>query len=149
MQYLIILIYLFLNFSQSHDYKNNGIEVIRPVLKMVTENGKMGAGYFTIVNNTADIITLNGITSNIAKKQEIHEVILENDTYKMRPVKNGLSIKPGESLVFKSKSYHVMFFNINNTHKTNEMLQATLQFDKKVSIKIMFKVLISNTSHNQ
>ena len=98
MQYLIILIYLFLNFSQSHDYKNNGIEIIKPVLKMVTENGKMGAGYFTIVNNTTDIITLNGITSNIAKKQE-------------QPL---FVFKTNKTCLFFCKSFFVRTNNINN-----------------------------------
>ena len=48
---------------------------------MIANDGKMGAGYFKIKNNSDKEIHLVGIDSSIAKKQEIHEVVEENDVY--------------------------------------------------------------------
>ena len=148
MRYLIILIYLFFSVSFSHEYKKNGIEVIHPVLKMVSSNGKMGAGYLKIKNNTKKKVSLVSIDSKIAKKQEIHEVLLENNTYKMRPIKKGLIILPGKELVLKSKSYHIMFFDIYEAHETDEMLDAKLNFSDNLIINVKFKVLVGNSNHS-
>ena len=148
MRYLIIFIYFFFYTASSHEYKKAGIEVNHPILKLISEGSKIGAGYLKIVNNTKKEIFLESINSKISKKQEIHNVLIENDTYKMRPVKNGLKILPGEELVFKPKSYHVMFFGINEKYKSEEMLDAKLNFNNDVFINVKFKVLIGNKEHN-
>ena len=146
MRIFIVLLYFLLNQSFAHQYEKNGITISHPVLKMVTNDGKMGAGYFKIKNNSDDKIQLIGIDSSIAKKQEIHQVVEENDVYKMRPIKENLIVLPGKELIFKSKSYHVMFFGINESHVNDEMLDAKINFKNNV-INIKFKVLIGNQEH--
>ena len=101
-----------------------------------------------IINKSKKDIKLINLESNIAQKQEIHEVILENDIYKMRPINNGILIKPEETLQFKSKSYHFMFFNFNKKLEDNEMLEANLIFDKGLKIPIKFKVIVGHNEHN-
>ena len=112
------------------------------------EASKMGAGYLKIVNNTKKEVLLKSISSKISKRQEIHNVLLVNDTYKMRPIKNGLKILPGEELIFEPKSYHIMFFEMNKKYKNEEMLEAKLNFNNDVIINIKFKVLLGNKEHN-
>ncbi len=146
MRIYIVLLYFLLNQSFAHQYEKNGIIISHPILKMVTNDGKMGAGYFKIKNNSDNKIQLVSIVSNIAKKQEIHEVVEENNVYKMRPIKEALIVLPGKELIFKSKSYHVMFFGINKSHVNDEMLDAKMKFKNNV-INIKFKVLIGNQEH--
>ena len=146
MRIFIILLYFFLNHSFAHQYEKNGITISHPILKMVANDGKMGAGYFKIKNNSDNEVQLIGIDSNIAKKQEIHEVIEENGVYKMRSLKEDLIILPGKELIFKPKSYHIMFFGINKSHVNDEMLDAKINFKNNV-IDIKFKVLIGNKEH--
>ena len=111
MRYFIFLIYFFVFSSFGHEYINENIKIYHPILKIVNSNSKMGAGYMTIINKSENKIQLVNIDSKIAKKQEIHEVILENDVYKMRPINTDILIKPKETLEFKPKSYHFMFFH--------------------------------------
>ncbi|MDC0651705.1 copper chaperone PCu(A)C [Alphaproteobacteria bacterium] len=146
MRIYIVLLYFLLNQSFAHQYEKNGIIISHPILKMVTNDGKMGAGYFKIKNNSDNKIQLVSIISNIAKKQEIHEVVEENNVYKMRPIEEALIVLPGKELIFKSKSYHVMFFGINKSHVNDEMLDAKMNFKNNV-INIKFKVLIGNQEH--
>ena len=146
MRIYIVLLYFLLNQSFAHQYEKNGIIISHPILKIVTNDGKMGAGYFKIKNNSDNKIQLVSIISNIAKKQEIHEVVEENNVYKMRPIKEALIVLPGKELIFKSKSYHVMFFGINKSHVNDEMLDAKMNFKNNV-INIKFKVLIGNQEH--
>ena len=65
----------------------------------------------------------------------------------MRPIKNKVVIRPGEVLEFKPKSYHFMFFDIKKNLENNEMLNATLVFNKNLIIPIKFKVLIGKQEH--
>lgn len=147
---LLIHIYLLLIINTAlhgHDYKKNNIEIFHPIIKVVKEDTKVGAGYMKITNNSDKKIELIGIKSEIAQTQEIHEIILQNDIYKMRPLKRKLLIKPGETLEFKPKSYHFMFFNINNNLKDNEMLNANIILSGDLVIPIKFKVVVGNKKH--
>ena len=151
MKKIVIFIHLFFIFNYvtfAHDYSKEDIEVDHPIIKVVKQNSKVGAGYMKIINKSNKIVKLVSLEANIAKTQEIHEVILKNDVYKMRPIINGITIKPKEMLEFKSKSYHFMFFNFNKKLENNEMLKAKLVFDKGLVIPIKFKVIIGNNEHN-
>ena len=101
MRIFIVLLYFILNQSFAHQYEKNGITISHPILKMIANDGKMGAGYFKIKNNSDNEIQLIGIDSSIAEKQEIQEVVEENGVYKMRPLKEDLIVLPGKELIFK------------------------------------------------
>ena len=151
MKKIIIFVHLFLvlNYiSFAHDYRKEDIYVDHPIIKVVKLDSKVGAGYMKITNKSNKEIKLVSLKANIAKTQEIHEVILENDVYKMRPINVGVLIKPEDTLEFKSKSYHFMFFNFNKKLTENEMLEATLIFNKNLEIPIKFKVIIGHNKHN-
>ena len=151
MKKVVFFIYLFfiLNcVSFAHDYSKANINIDHPIIKVVKSNSKAGAGYMKIINKSNKEIKLSSLEANIAKTQEIHEVILENDVYKMRPINTDILIKPKDTLEFKPKSYHFMFFNFNKELKDNEMLEAKLIFDKGLVIPIKFKVIIGHNEHN-
>ena len=147
MHYLVLLTYIFFSNALGHDYFKGDIKIEHPVLRMTTENSKIGAGYMRIINNSEHTVKLTRIEANIAQNQEIHEVVLENEIYKMRPLKSALAINPNSDLVFKPKSYHFMFFNINNNHEKDEMLKANLIFNNNIAVPIEFKVIIGNKQH--
>ena len=65
----------------------------------------------------------------------------------MRPIKKPLAILPGKELELKFKSYHIMFYNIEKTHVSDEMLKAKVLFNDDVEVEIVFKVLIGNKTH--
>ena len=147
MRYIIIFLYFFLLELNSHQYEKNNVTIDHPILKMNSNNSKVGAGYFKIINNTTNKIVLDNIYSDISEKQEVHEVILINEVYKMRPLKKPLSILPGNELILKPKSYHVMFYNINRSHVADELLKAKILFNRDIEIEVNFKVVIGNDSH--
>ncbi len=151
MKKIILFIHLFfiLNYvSSAHDYSKENINIDHPIIKVVKLDSKVGAGYMKIINKSNKKIKLFSLEADIAKTQEIHEVILENDVYKIRPIKNGILIKPEDIVEFKPKSYHFMFFNFNKKLEDNEMLEAKLIFDKDLVIPIKFKVIIGHNEHN-
>ena len=104
--------------------------------------------YFRIENNSDSTISFIAIKSDIADIQEIHEVILEDNIYKMRPIKSGLEIKPKSSLDFKPKSYHIMFYKIKKSFLPEEMVKAKLLFNSNIIIDVEFKVIVGNSHHS-
>ena len=146
MRILIIFIYLFSFFVLCHEYEKNNIIVDHPILKINSDRSKVGAGYMKIINNSTTDIYFSKISSEISKRLEIHEIIEENNTYKMRPVENALLIPSGEEIVFKSKSYHAMFYNFNSVLNNNDLIDATLHFSNQLKIPVKFKVIIRNNN---
>ena len=149
MRYLIILLYFFLFQATGHQFEKNNIIIKHPILKISKNSTKVGAGYFEIFNNLEKEIYLLGIESKISNKQEIHEIIEENNIFKMRALTKGLLIKPGSSIKFKPKSYHIMFFKFNQILKSDQMVDAKLKFNDNFILPIKFKVVTnSSKSHN-
>ena len=146
MRILIIFIYLFSYLVFCHEYEKNNIIVDHPILKINSDRSKVGAGYMKIINYSTSDIYFIKISSEISKRLEIHEIIEENNTYKMRPVENALLIPSGEEIVFKSKSYHAMFYNFNSTLNNNDLIDATLHFSNQLKIPVKFKVIIRNNN---
>ena len=148
MRNLIIFIHLFCTSLLAADYSKQDIIIRSPILKVPTEDSSVGAGYMKIFNNSNKAIAFLGIKSNISEVQEIHEVLLQNNVYKMRAVSNGILIKPGQELLFKPKSYHIMFYNINAKLLKNNKVEAHLIFSNNIEIPIKFNVNIG-TSKNK
>ena len=146
MRILIIFIYLFSYLVFCHEYEKNNIIVDHPILKINSDRSKVGAGYMKIINNSTSDIYFSKISSEISKRLEIHEIIEESNTYKMRPVENALLIPSGEEIVFKSKSYHAMFYNFNSVLNNNDLIDATLHFSNQLKIPVKFKVIIRNNN---
>ena len=86
MRYLLILVYFFLFHVNGHQFEKNNVIIKQPIIKVNKNSTKVGAGYFTILNNSQKIISLLGIVSKISDKQEVHEVIEDNNIFKMRPI---------------------------------------------------------------
>ena len=49
---------------------------------------------------------------------------------KMRPVDDGLEIKPGETVTLKPGSLHMMFMDLTHPLETGGMVEATLQSER-------------------
>ena len=148
MRYLLILVYFFLFQANGHQFEKNNVIIKQPIIKVNKNSTKVGAGYFKILNNSQKRIFLLGIESKISEKQEVHEVIEDNNVFKMRPLTKSLLIKPGTSIEFKPQSYHIMFFKFNKMLEPNQMVEATLNFGDNFFIPIKFKVITNNEKHN-
>ena len=147
MRIFVFLIYFFSFLAYSHEYQKNDILIDHPIIKVNTKESKVGAGYMKIINNSQTDVYIERVTSNISEKLEIHEVVNDNNVYKMRNVEKPLLIPAGGNLAFKAKSYHVMFYNIFNTLDSDNFVSANLHFNNNLIIPIKFKVVLTNINH--
>ena len=151
---LIILSFFFSLFSlslNSHEFESKYVLIDHPWIKEVNEGSTVGAGYFKITNKREDAaIKLLGAKSSLARKIEIHEMIMIDEVMKMRPLKSGLLLQQGESIALKPMGKHLMFIGVKNYPKRGEMVEVELLFEKIPSLIVKFKVdsLDAETNHD-
>jgi len=93
-----------------------------------------------IKNNGSTPDRLIGGSSDVASKFEVHEMKMENGVAKMRPVKGGLEIKPGETVELKPDSLHVMFVGLKKQLSAGDQISATLVFEKAGTVSVDYDV---------
>lgn len=109
--------------------QDKGIEIERAHARIIPAN-RMGAVYLTIVNGTKETDRLVSASTPMAGTAELHTTTTDNGVMKMRPVENGIVVKPGESAELKPGGLHIMLMNLKSTPKPGESFPLTLTFQK-------------------
>jgi hypothetical protein len=65
---------------------------------------------------------------------------MDNGVMKMRPVKGGLEIKPGDTVTLKPSGFHVMLMDLKNPLEQGKTVGVTLQFEKAGTVKVEFPI---------
>ena len=76
----------------------------------------------------------------MAKVVQIHTMSMENGVMKMRHLTDGLEIAPGQTVVLKPGSFHVMFMGLKKPLKKGDEVPVFLNFEKTAGIGVMVKV---------
>jgi len=83
---------------------------------------------------------LVGFSSPAAGMPQIHEMKMENGVMKMRPLAQGLEIKPGQTVEFKPSGYHLMFMGLQQPFVKGKRVKATLSFATAGKVDVEFDV---------
>ena len=126
--------------SGSATYKLGDLTVTSPWTRATPGGAKIAGGYLKITNNGSAADRFVGAKSGTADRVEIHEMSMSDGVMKMRPLPNGLEIKPGETVELKSGGYHLMFMDLSQPLKQGDSLKATLQFEKAGLLDVNFNV---------
>jgi copper(I)-binding protein len=65
---------------------------------------------------------------------------MDNGVMKMRPVKDGVEIKPGATVELKSGGYHLMMMDLKQPLKAGDHVKGTLTFEKAGPVDVEFAV---------
>jgi hypothetical protein len=101
---------------------------------------KVGGGFLTIENKGATPDKLIGGSSPAAGKVEVHETAMNNGVATMRPVKDGLSIPPAQSVTLAPGGYHLMLMQLKAPLKKGDKVPVTLAFEKAGEVKVTLDV---------
>ncbi|MFC0809021.1 copper chaperone PCu(A)C [Ensifer sp. P24N7] len=127
--------------ANAHDFKAGTIEIKHPWSKVAPPVAPVLGGYVTIVNTGAEPDRLLGGSATIAERFEIHESKTENGVAKMRPLKDGLVIGPGETVKLEPDgSAHIMFVKPSKRPAAGEKFAGTLVFEKAGVVDVEFAV---------
>jgi copper(I)-binding protein len=121
-------------------YKVGAIEIEQPFARATPKGATIGAGYMKITNKGTEADRLIGGTAPFAQRFEVHSMAMEQGVMKMREVKDGLEIKPGETVELKPGGFHVMFVNLKQPLKQGDKVKVTLTFAKAGTIDVEYPV---------
>lgn len=124
----------------ANDYTAGGLKISQPWARATPKSAPVGGGYLSITNSGTTPDRLIGGTSAASQGFEIHEMSMDNGIMKMRPLPNGVEIKPGETVTFKPSGYHIMFTGLKAPLTKGERIDATLKFEKAGEVKVDFLV---------
>ncbi len=94
-----------------------------------TVRGQKATGAFMQLTAT-ESATLVSLESPVAGSVQIHEMKLENDVMKMRPIPR-LDLPAGTSVELKPGGYHVMLMDLKQPLKKGEAVPIRLRFESK------------------
>jgi copper(I)-binding protein len=121
-------------------FKLGDLTVTSPWTRATPGGAKIAGGYLRITNSGSSTDRFVGARSDATDHVEIHEMSMSDGVMKMRPLPNGLEIKPGETVELKSGGYHLMFMDLKQPLKQGDTLKSTLQFEKAGSLDVNFNV---------
>ena len=126
--------------AHAEDVTAGPLKISAPWARATPKGASVGGGYMKISNtgNAADRL-LSG-TSDVSSRFEIHETTMDDGVMKMRPVANGIEIKPGQTATLEPSGYHVMFVGLKQQLKQGEHFKATLEFAKAGKVDVDFTI---------
>lgn len=124
--------------------KLGDLSITGPSVRAMVPGAKVAGGFLTIANDGKDADKLVAVTTDGVKRVEIHEMSMQNDVMKMRPLEGGLDIPAGEKVELKSGGYHLMFIQPEKPYKEGETVPVTLEFEKAGKVTIDFPVTAQN-----
>lgn len=126
--------------SGGDTFKIGDLVVVSPWTRATPGGAKVAGGYLKVTNNGKLADRLVSATASIADRVEIHEMSMTDGVMKMRPLPNGLTIKPGETIELKPGGFHMMFMDIKQSLKQGDTLKSTLTFEKAGKLDVTFGV---------
>jgi periplasmic copper chaperone A len=126
--------------ANATDYKVGTLEIENPWSPAVPRGATVAAGYMTIKNTGAEPDRLVGGSTPVAGKLEIHQMTMDKGVMTMRPLPDGLEIKPGATVDLKPSSYHLMIMGLKQPIERGKPFKASLTFEKAGPVDVEFMV---------
>jgi copper(I)-binding protein len=124
----------------AHEYKVGDLLIDHPWARATPLGSDMGAGYVAIHNSGATPDRLVSAFAPFARRVELQEMTMKDGLMRMMPIKGGLEIPAGGTLVLEPSSHHLVFVDLKEQLKEGEMMDATLTFEKAGKVKIQYKI---------
>jgi len=126
--------------SWAVEYTSGNIVVSEPFARATAGPARVGGAFLKIHNNGNQTERLVAIVSPISDQASIHQSLEVNGIMKMRPI-DSLEIPPGEIVVLKPGSYHVMFMGLKGRLQKGTSFPIRLVFESGGRLNINVPVL--------
>jgi copper(I)-binding protein len=126
--------------ASAHEYKAGSIEIKHPWARATPKGSEVAGGFMKLINTGKEADRLVGGTNENSQKFEMHEMSMDGGVMKMRPLPNGIEIKPGETVELKPGSYHLMFVGLKEPFEKGKRVKGTLQFEKAGKVDVEYVV---------
>jgi hypothetical protein len=126
--------------AQAADVTAGSLKISAPWARATPKGASVGGGYTTITNSGTASDRLIGGSADVAGSFEVHEMKMDGGVMKMRPLANGIEIKPGQTVTLDPSGYHVMLIGLKQQLKQGDHFKATLEFAKAGKVDVDFTV---------
>ena len=126
--------------AAAHDFKTGSVSIGHPWAKAAPAAAPVVGGYLKLTNEGTAEDRFVGGTSPDAERVEVHESSTTDGVARMRPLKEGIVLKPGETVELKPGGIHLMLVRPMRQFKEGEMIPVTLEFEKAGQLEVQFKV---------
>ena len=117
------------------------LNISLPFTRATLPNAPVGGGFLTIENEGPEADRLISASSPAAATVQVHEMTMEGDVMKMRPLGDGLQLPPGETVVLSPGGLHLMFMGLKQAFVEGEAVPVTLVFEKAGTVELALPVL--------
>lgn len=124
----------------AHEHTAGDLVIDHPYARATPPNAPVAGGYMTIRNTGEAVDRLLGGTVGFADRVEIHEMTMDGDVMKMRPLPDGLEIPAGGEVQLRPGGYHLMFIGLEERLLEGESRPATLTFERAGEVAVEFTV---------
>lgn len=119
-----------------------------PYIRAMPEGQKNTAAYLVINNDSNKALELVGVTTPVADKVELHEVVTTKGVAKMQEVKV-IKLAPKTGTELKPGGMHLMLIGLKETLKPGAVVPVTLTFGDETSAVVDMTVRdIRDASHD-
>ncbi|OZI33461.1 hypothetical protein CEK29_21675 [Bordetella genomosp. 5] len=126
--------------AHAADFKVGQIEIDDLWVRASAPGQANGAGYMEIDNDAKAEDRLLSVTSDVAERVELHEVVTENGVAKMRELEKGVPVPADGEVKLRPGGYHVMFLKLKSPFAEGAKVPATLRFEKAGEVQVQFEV---------
>jgi copper(I)-binding protein len=126
--------------APAQEYRAGALRIDKVWTREIPGGAKVAAGFMTITNTGKEPDTLIGGSVPFAGKFEVHEMKMDRGLMKMRRLEPGLVIDPGETVVLRPGSLHLMFLDVGQGPKRGVPVKGTLVFEKAGRVEVEYAV---------
>lgn len=107
-----------------------GLMVKDPYARAARPNAPTGAAFMTLMNHSDQDITLMGVSSDVAKRVELHTHIDNGEgIMQMTEIEGGITIPAGEMHMMKRGGDHIMMMGLTKFLVDGETIFVTFEFE--------------------
>jgi len=137
----LIALALLTSAAAAADYDVGALRIEQPWARATPKGAQVGGAYMTVRNRgTVPDKLLACVSVDVSARCEIHTMAEKDGVATMRPLPEGLEIKPGETVELKPGSFHVMFVNLKTPLERGKPVKGVLRFEKAGTVNIEFQV---------
>ena len=127
--------------ASAHEVKVGSLELTDLWTRATPPGAPAAGGFLTITNTGTETDRLIAVSSPDAEKGELHEMSMDNDVMKMRPLANGIEIPAGGKVTLAPGGLHIMLRTLKEPLAEGSKLPVTLTFEKAGKVDTFLHIL--------
>ncbi len=116
------------------------LTISAPMARATPPHAPVGGGFLTITNGGDEDDRLIAASTPVAGRVEIHEMKMDGDVMRMRPLVDGLPIPAGQTVVLEPGGYHLMLMDLTDALTEGDTFELSLTFEKAGEVTVTVDV---------